>query len=210
MFVYPDPGAQITGGGAEGAIAPPNHLNMKKRPPPIGPPFHPLRPDIGRTPSTTRNFIDYPTLEIGPENSLNYPPSKLGRKSPSITPLEFTELHRLPPSKLGRKTLSTTPTTPPRNWAGKVPQLPPLEFTELHRLPPSRNWAGKLSQLPPPLEFTELLSTTREGGGKGGKLAPPTKTSKLFCPPPQHKSQICGPAQTSYIKQNIPCRISWW
>ena len=49
-----------------------------------------------------------PPLEIGPENSFNYPPSN------SQNFIDYP---------------------PPRNRAGKLLQLPPLEFTELHRLP---------------------------------------------------------------------------
>ena len=74
-----------------------------------------------KTPSTTpslefTNLIDYPPpppLEIGPENSINYPP-----------PLEFTNLIDYPPpSKSGRKTPSTTPpSNSPRNRFGP-PQL---------------------------------------------------------------------------------------
>ena len=84
---------------------------------------------------TSRNFIDYPS-------------SKLGRKTPSTTPpsnsqnfIDYpTELHRLPPpSKSGRKTPSTTP----------------LEFTELHRLPPLEIGPENSFNYPP-LEFTEL------------------------------------------------------
>ena len=57
-----------------------------------------------------RKCLTTPPLEIGPENSFNYPPSN------SQNFIDYP-----PPSKSGRKTPSTTP---------------PLEFTELHRLPP--------------------------------------------------------------------------
>ena len=36
-------------------------------------------------------------LEIGPENSINYPPRNRAGKLHQLPPLEFTEPHRLPP-----------------------------------------------------------------------------------------------------------------
>ena len=122
--------------------------------------------ELQRTSSTT------PPLEIGPENSFNYPP-----------PLEFTELHRLPPpleigpensfnypppprihsnsrnfidyppSKSGRKTPSTTP--------------PPRIHGTSSITPPPRNRAGKLLQLPPP-RIHGTSSTTSFVSGVGG------------------------------------------
>ena len=77
-----------------------------------------LPPRIQGTSSTT-------PLETGPENSFKYPPSnsgnfidypppsKFGRKTPSTTPLEFRELHRLPPLKIGPENSFNYP--PPSN-----------------------------------------------------------------------------------------------
>ena len=62
-------------------------------------------------------FIDYPPLEIGPENSFNYPPSNSS----------FTVKYSL--------------TTPPRNRARITPSnYPPLEFS-----PSLRPWRGSFS-----------------------------------------------------------------
>ena len=94
-------------------LAPPKSNQIK-----LAPPQNPRPLDIG-----SENSLNYPPrihetssttpLEIGSENSLNYPP------------FEFTEPHRLPPPlEIG-------------NRVGKLSQLPPLlEFTEPHRLPP--------------------------------------------------------------------------
>ena len=119
-------------------ITPKTH-HPKKSPPVIHAGSY-LRRRNRRIPSNSRNFIDYPPppLEIGPENSSNYPPRIHG----------------------------TSSTTPPRNRAGKLLQLPPLEFTELHRLPPPpRNRAGKLS---PPVTRWSGSATGNTADGQSG------------------------------------------
>ena len=110
----------------------------------MGPPQNFSRRKSGRKiPSTTppriyephtSYLIDYPSLEIGPENSINYPPSNSRTSSTTPPPRNrakklvnyppppprIHEPHRLPPLEIGPKNSSTTP---PR-------------IHEPHRLPP--------------------------------------------------------------------------
>ena len=96
-------------------------------------------------PSNSRNFIDYPPIEIGPENSFNYPPSNSrdfidypprrnrAGKLLQLPPSNSWDFIDYPPSKSGRKTPSTTP----------------LEFTGLHRLLPLEIGPENSSTTPP-------------------------------------------------------------
>ena len=84
-----------------------------------------------KTPSTTPlEFTELhhrlPPLEIGPENSFNYPPP----------PVEFTELHRLPPPPSTRNQAGKTPSTPSRIHG--TSSTPPVKIFQI-RPPPKFN-----------------------------------------------------------------------
>ena len=70
-------------------------------------------------------LLDYTCrVEIGPENSVNYPPSNSRNPSTTPPPLEIGPENSVnyPPLSNSRNPSSTTP---PRNRAGKLRQLPP-------------------------------------------------------------------------------------
>ena len=199
--------ADLIGGGAMGAIAPPIGCNLRKkeryfeasrgdRPPQkvsvsAGKRLNSTtRGSTSSTTSSTAGAIGIhwtssttPPSKSDPENSTNYPP-----------PLEVTECYRLPPpSKSGRKShqlppppprihVNVTDYPPPRNLAGKLHQLPPppANSRNVTDYPPLEIWPEKSPTTPPPLEFTERY-----------RLPPPSKSE------PEKVHQLLSPPEIS-------------